>query len=149
MAQDRGQWASRLGFVLAAAGSAVGLGNLWKFPYITWSNNGGAFVLVYLACVAIIGMPIMVSEILIGRKTQKSPVGAMAEAIFSLEPDELVWQGPFESPYGAHLVLLTRKVAGRLPPLSEIEASASVALSAGTARGGSSAHIESEISGRM
>ena len=83
MAQDRGQWASRLGFVLAASGSAIGLGNLWKFPYITWSNNGGAFVLVYLACVAAIGLPIMVSEILIGRKTQKSPVGAMIEAVGS------------------------------------------------------------------
>ena len=81
MAQDRGQWASRLGFVLAASGSAIGLGNLWKFPYITWSNNGGAFVLVYLLCVAAIGLPIMVSEILIGKKTQKSPVGAMAEAV--------------------------------------------------------------------
>ena len=81
MAQGRGHWSSRTGFVLAAAGSAIGLGNLWKFPYITWSNRGGAFVLVYLACVAAVGLPIMMAEILIGRKTQKSPVGAMAEAM--------------------------------------------------------------------
>ena len=80
MAQDRGRWTSRAGFVLAASGSAIGLGNLWKFPYITWNNEGGAFVLVYLVCVAAVGLPIMMAEILIGRKTQKSPVGAMAAA---------------------------------------------------------------------
>ena len=62
---------------MAAAGSAIGLGNLWKFPYITWDNRGGAFVLVYLICVASVGLPIMMAEILIGRKTQQSPVGAL------------------------------------------------------------------------
>ena len=66
-----------MGFILAAAGSAVGVGNLWKFPYITWENNGGAFVLVYIACVALIGLPIMSAELLIGRKTRQSPVPAM------------------------------------------------------------------------
>ena len=81
MAQGRGHWSSSAGFVLAAAGSAIGLGNLWKFPYITWSNGGGAFVLVYLVCVAAVGLPIMMAEIMIGRRTQKSPVGAMAEAV--------------------------------------------------------------------
>jgi NSS family neurotransmitter:Na+ symporter len=79
--QPRDRWSSRIGFVLAAAGSAVGLGNLWKFPYITWDNRGGAFVLVYLVCIALIGLPIMMTEILIGRRTQKSPVGALREAI--------------------------------------------------------------------
>ncbi len=73
---SRGNWGSRLGFILAAAGSAVGLGNLWKFPYLTWDNKGGAFVLMYLLSVAIIGLPLMMSEILIGRKTQLSPVPA-------------------------------------------------------------------------
>jgi NSS family neurotransmitter:Na+ symporter len=72
----RDQWQSRIGFILAATGSAIGLGNLWKFPYITWHNNGGAFVLVYLVSVAIVGLPIMMAEILIGRKTNKSPVPA-------------------------------------------------------------------------
>mgnify|MGYP002065076891 CR=1 FL=1 len=52
-----GQWSSRLMFILAAAGSAVGLGNIWKFPYITGEHGGGAFVLVYLACIALIGIP--------------------------------------------------------------------------------------------
>jgi NSS family neurotransmitter:Na+ symporter len=65
-----------MGFVLAAAGSAVGLGNIWKFPYITYENGGGSFVLIYLAAVALIGAPIMFSEVLIGRHTQLSPVGA-------------------------------------------------------------------------
>jgi neurotransmitter:Na+ symporter, NSS family len=76
MATSRGHWGSRLGFVLAAAGSAVGLGNLWKFPYITWENEGGAFVLVYLIAVATIGLPVMMSEILVGRRAQLSPVPA-------------------------------------------------------------------------
>ena len=81
MEQPRDRWSSRMGFVLAAAGSAIGLGNLWKFPFITWSNNGGAFVLVYLLCVIAVGLPIMMAEILIGRRTQKSPVGALREAV--------------------------------------------------------------------
>jgi NSS family neurotransmitter:Na+ symporter len=80
MSQQRDQWSSRLGFILAAAGSAIGLGNLWKFPYITWSNQGGAFVLVYLFCIMGVGLPIMMAEILIGRRTQKSPVGALKKA---------------------------------------------------------------------
>lgn len=80
MALGRDHWSSRLGFVLAAAGSAIGLGNLWKFPFIAWQNKGGAFVLTYLLCIAAVGLPIMMSEILIGRRTQKSPVGAMREA---------------------------------------------------------------------
>ncbi len=76
MTSGRDSWGSRFGFVLAAAGSAVGLGNLWKFPYVTWENNGGAFVLVYLGAVILIGMPLMMSEILVGRRTQLSPVPA-------------------------------------------------------------------------
>lgn len=74
----RETWSGRLGFVLAAVGSAVGLGNLWKFPYITWHNDGGAFVLVYLACVVVIGVPVMMSELLIGRRSERSPVAAFA-----------------------------------------------------------------------
>ena len=65
-----------MGFVLAAAGSAIGLGNLWKFPYITLENNGGAFVLVYLAAIAVVGVPIMGAEILLGRRSGRNPVGA-------------------------------------------------------------------------
>jgi NSS family neurotransmitter:Na+ symporter len=73
-----GQWSSRLVFVLAATGSAVGLGNIWKFPYIAGENGGGAFVLVYLGCIAIIGIPIMMAEILLGRRGRQSPINTMA-----------------------------------------------------------------------
>ncbi len=72
-----GMWSSRLAFILAATGSAVGLGNVWKFPYITGENGGGAFVLVYLACVLAIGIPIMMAEILIGRRGRQSPINTM------------------------------------------------------------------------
>ena len=81
MEEQRAHWSSSTGFVLAATGSAIGLGNLWKFPFITWENNGGAFVLVYLLCIAAVGLPIMMAELLIGRKTQKSVVGALKEAV--------------------------------------------------------------------
>ncbi|MFA5985161.1 MAG: sodium-dependent transporter [Methylococcaceae bacterium] len=72
-----GQWSSRFAFILAATGSAVGLGNIWKFPYITGENGGGAFVLVYLLCVALIGIPIMIAEIMLGRRGQQSPINTM------------------------------------------------------------------------
>jgi len=72
-----GHWSSRMAFVLAVTGSAVGLGNIWKFPYIAGQNGGGAFVLVYLVCVVIIGMPVMMSEILIGRRGRRNPVATM------------------------------------------------------------------------
>ncbi len=67
---------SSLGFIVAAAGSAIGLGNIWKFPYITYANDGGSFVLIYLIAISLIGLPIMLAEILIGRHTQQSPVTA-------------------------------------------------------------------------
>ena len=81
MTEQRGNWSSSAGLILAATGSAIGLGNLWKFPFITWENKGGAFVLVYLICIAAVGLPIMMAELLIGRSTQKSVVGAMKEAV--------------------------------------------------------------------
>ena len=72
-----GQWSSRLAFILAATGSAVGLGNIWKFPYIAGENGGGAFVLVYLGCIAVIGIPIMMAEVMIGRRGRQSPINTM------------------------------------------------------------------------
>lgn len=75
MAENRGTF-GRMGFVLAAAGSAVGLGNIWKFPYIVYENGGGSFVLIYLVAVVLIGVPIMLAEVMIGRKSGMSPVGA-------------------------------------------------------------------------
>ena len=86
MSQSRDHWSSNAGLVLAATGSAIGLGNLWKFPFITWENNGGAFVLVYLICIAAVGLPIMMAELLIGRRSQKSAVGALKEAVASKWP---------------------------------------------------------------
>ena len=72
-----GAWTSRWTFIFAATGSAVGLGNIWKFPYIMGENGGGAFVLVYLVCIALIGIPVMMAEILLGHRSRMSPVNAM------------------------------------------------------------------------
>jgi len=74
-----GSWANRWIFILAATGSAVGLGNIWKFPYITGENGGGAFVLVYLVCILLVGIPIMMGEILVGRRARQSPINAVRE----------------------------------------------------------------------
>ena len=73
-----GTWSSRWTFILAATGSAVGLGNNWKFPYMAGDNGGGAFVLIYLACIFIIGLPIMLGEIMIGRRGRSSPANTMS-----------------------------------------------------------------------
>ncbi|MBT2772278.1 sodium-dependent transporter [Halomonas sp. ISL-60] len=73
------QWSSRMAFVLAAAGSAVGLGNIWRFSYLVGESGGAAFVLVYLACVALVGVPILLSEWMIGRRGQKNPIDSMKD----------------------------------------------------------------------
>jgi NSS family neurotransmitter:Na+ symporter len=72
----RDNFGSKLGILAAAAGSAIGLGNIWKFPYITGKNGGAAFILVYLVCIALIGLPVMISEFVLGRKTQANAVGS-------------------------------------------------------------------------
>jgi NSS family neurotransmitter:Na+ symporter len=77
-ATDRGVWGSRLGFILAAAGSAVGLGNIWGFPTQVGQGGGAAFVLVYLLCVTLICAPILIAELAIGRRAQKDPVTAFS-----------------------------------------------------------------------
>lgn len=71
------QWSSRVAFILAASGSAIGLGNIWKFPYLAGQNGGGAFVMIYLLCVAAIGIPIMIAETMLGRRGRQSPINAM------------------------------------------------------------------------
>lgn len=76
---NRGQWSSRFTFILAATGSAVGLGNIWKFPYITGEYGGGAFVLVYLCCIALVGIPMVMAEIMIGRTGGSSPTNSFRE----------------------------------------------------------------------
>lgn len=72
----RKTWTSNLGFMLAAAGSAIGLGNIWKFPYIVGANGGGAFVFVYLACILLVGVPVLVAEMFIGHRGQGNTVAS-------------------------------------------------------------------------
>jgi len=84
-----GMWSSQWLFVLAAAGSAVGLGNIWKFPYMAGQNGGGAFVVVYLLCVALIGIPIMMSEVLLGREGRLSPINTMRSLVLKAKGSPL------------------------------------------------------------
>ncbi len=78
MAAERGQWSSKIGFIFAAAGSAIGLGNIWRFPYVVGENGGAAFVLLYIGFVIIIGIPYMFAELALGRHSHKNPIGAVA-----------------------------------------------------------------------
>lgn len=78
MSTKQGQWSSYWTFILATSGAAVGLGNIWKFPYIVGENGGGAFVLVYLLCIAIIGLPLMMAEVMLGRSTGFDPQMSMS-----------------------------------------------------------------------
>lgn len=73
------EWSSKFTFILAAVGSAVGLGNIWKFPYITGEYGGGVFILAYLFCIALIGLPIMLAEVALGRRGKQSPVNTMTQ----------------------------------------------------------------------
>ena len=85
------QWSSRAGFLLASIGFAVGLGNIWRFPYITGENGGAAFVAVYLACAFAIGVPILIAEIAIGRRGRMSPPGSMRSVALA-EGQSPQWQ---------------------------------------------------------
>lgn len=84
-------WSNQTIFILAAVGSAVGLGNIWKFPYITGENGGGAFVLVYLACVLLIGLPVLMAEISLGRRGGASPPEAMKNLALENKTSKLWW----------------------------------------------------------
>ena len=86
-----GQWSSRWAFIMAATGSAVGLGNIWRFPYITGEYGGGAFVLMYLACVLLVGIPIMMAEVMLGRRGRQSPINTM-EALSKEEGLNPAWR---------------------------------------------------------
>jgi neurotransmitter:Na+ symporter, NSS family len=77
MSQHRSHWKSRWTFMLATAGSAIGLGNIWKLPYMIGVNGGSAFVLVFIACIFFVGIPLMMTEILLGRRAQKNPLDGM------------------------------------------------------------------------
>ena len=78
-AVDGEHWSSRFAFLMASVGFAVGLGNIWRFPYVTGENGGAAFVIIYLACAFGIGMPILMAELMIGRRGQGNPANAMAK----------------------------------------------------------------------
>ncbi len=86
-----GEWTGRWAFILAATGAAVGLGNIWKFPYIAGENGGGAFVLVYLGCILLIGVPVMVAEILIGRRGRQNPINSL-ETLAEDEQRSTAWK---------------------------------------------------------
>lgn len=75
--ENRDQFGSRIGFILASAGSAVGLGNIWRFPFVAGENGGAAFVFIYLLLVFCIGMPVMLAEFVVGRRGQGDPVGSL------------------------------------------------------------------------
>lgn len=84
---NREKFGSRLGFILVSAGCAVGLGNVWKFPYICGINGGAAFIVIYLICLLIMGLPILVCEFSIGRGSGKS----IGSALTGLEPKGTIW----------------------------------------------------------
>ena len=85
--QNRGSFSSKFAVIAATAGSAVGLGNIWRFPYLAGENGGGAFLLVYLLCVVIMGIPVMTSEFVIGRAAQRNAYGAFKK----LQPKNHRW----------------------------------------------------------
>src|SRR5690625_1169670 len=90
MEEKREQWTSKLGFILASAGAAIGLGAIWKFPYVTGMSGGGAFFLIFVVFTLVIGLPMLISEFIIGRGTGKEAISAYKK----LAPDSLwVWVG--------------------------------------------------------
>ncbi len=86
----RGSWSSRIGFILAGAGSAVGLGAIWRFPYMTGENGGAVFVVIYLICCFLIGYPVMLAELALGRHSGKNPVGMFRKLSGGNNP---LWKG--------------------------------------------------------
>lgn len=88
MQKTREHWSSHLGFIFAAAGSAIGLGTLWKFPYVTGDNGGGLFVIIYIACTFLVGIPLFIAELVLGRHAQRGAVGVFA----SLSPNSTAWK---------------------------------------------------------
>ena len=92
---ERGNFGSKLGIVLATAGSAVGLGNVWRFPYMAGENGGAAFIIIYIACILTLGIPGMVSEFIVGRHAQANAAAALPSFWASM----LWWQAGASSIY--------------------------------------------------
>ncbi len=99
MSTEKGQWSSYWTFILATSGAAVGLGNIWKFPYIVGENGGGAFVLVYLVCIGLIGIPLMIAEVMLGRAGGLDPQTSMKQLAINYKVPKY-WSG-----LGAMLIL--------------------------------------------
>ncbi|MBS0621960.1 MAG: sodium-dependent transporter [Verrucomicrobia bacterium] len=89
---QRESWRSRIGFIFAGIGSAVGLVNIWRFPYIVAENGGAAFIVVYLLCLGLVGFPVLVSETLIGRTARRGPVGALCSLATSAPCPQRFWR---------------------------------------------------------
>ncbi|MBQ5466077.1 MAG: sodium-dependent transporter, partial [Muribaculaceae bacterium] len=99
--RERVGFGTRLGAIAATVGSAVGLGNIWRFPYEAGQNGGGAFILVYIICVILLGVPVIMSEFIIGRSTHKSMMGALKE----LKPKSKIYNFTFVCIAGAVITL--------------------------------------------
>ncbi len=113
------QWSSRFAFLMAAIGAAVGLGNLWRFPFQAGQNGGSAFVFVYLICVVLIAAPILIAEVAVGRNQRKSAVGSPAALARSLGHTPLWGVIGFIGIFASFLVLTTYSViAGRIMAFS-------------------------------
>lgn len=103
MQKQREHWSSHLGFILAAAGSAIGLGTLWKFPYVTGENGGGLFVLIYIVCTFFIGVPVFMAELILGRKAQRGAVGIFGD----LSNNSTLWKSVGWLGVGASFLLMS------------------------------------------
>ena len=129
--KSHGAWIGKWTFILAATGSAVGLGNIWGFPYKAGTNGGGAFVLIYLACIVVIGIPIMISEIIIGRRAGNSPINAMRRVSIDSNQSSIWqfvgWSGIFA---GALILSFYSVIAGICLNYIFISATSSGAISA-------------------
>ena len=129
--KSHGAWIGKWTFILAATGSAVGLGNIWGFPYKAGTNGGGAFVLIYLACIVVIGIPIMISEIIIGRRAGNSPINAMRRVSIDSNQSSMWqfvgWSGIFA---GALILSFYSVIAGICLNYIFISATSSGAISA-------------------
>ena len=129
--KSHGAWIGKWTFILAATGSAVGLGNIWGFPYKAGTNGGGAFVLIYLACIVVIGIPIMISEIIIGRRAGNSPINTMRRVSIDSNQSSLWhfvgWSGIFA---GALILSFYSVIAGICLNYIFISATSSGAISA-------------------
>ena len=129
--KSHGAWIGKWTCILAATGSAVGLGNIWGFPYKAGTNGGGAFVLIYLACIVVIGIPIMISEIIIGRRAGNSPINAMRRVSIDSNQSSMWqfvgWSGIFA---GALILSFYSVIAGICLNYIFISATSSGAISA-------------------